>query len=188
MARLVALQPQVDLLEKRLSDLKGEKRCEEDPAAFLDADINAFKEHYSQVLEDLRARERQLQLGKGMQRRWVSQIFLFNPFFICHHQVIVHWLNSYHNSELFIKSALNATASSSLVLQITWRPYQQCTIKATEHFTRLPSGSLLNDISETFTWVTRPWCDAESLPAAPLLLIPTLSRHWWDVTQKSRVQ
>ncbi|TNM94218.1 hypothetical protein fugu_002394 [Takifugu bimaculatus] len=61
-ARLVALQPQVDLLEKRLNELKGEKRCEEDPSAFLDADITAFKEHYSKVLEDLRTRERQLQL------------------------------------------------------------------------------------------------------------------------------
>ncbi|CAG04995.1 unnamed protein product, partial [Tetraodon nigroviridis] len=61
-ARLVALQPQVDLLEKRLNELKGEKRCQEDPSAFLDADINAFEEHYSKVLEDLRARERQLQL------------------------------------------------------------------------------------------------------------------------------
>lgn len=66
MARLVALQPQVDLLEKRLNELKGEKRCEEDPSAFLDADITAFKEHYSKVLEDLRTRERQLQLGERM--------------------------------------------------------------------------------------------------------------------------
>ncbi|CAN9498333.1 unnamed protein product [Ophioblennius macclurei] len=61
-ARLAALQPQVDLLEQRLKELKEEKEGEEDPSAFLDADINAFKEHYQQVLEDLRARERQLQL------------------------------------------------------------------------------------------------------------------------------
>ncbi|XP_028281420.1 dystrophin isoform X2 [Parambassis ranga] len=61
-ARLASLQPQVDLLEKRLQELKEEKEGEEDPSAFLDADINAFKEHYHKVLEDLRARERQLQL------------------------------------------------------------------------------------------------------------------------------
>ncbi|KAM9327399.1 dystrophin isoform 2-T2 [Pholidichthys leucotaenia] len=61
-ARLASLQPQVDLLEKRLKELKEEKEGEEDPSAFLDADINAFKEHYQKVLEDLRARERQLQL------------------------------------------------------------------------------------------------------------------------------
>ncbi|XP_054864358.1 dystrophin isoform X3 [Amphiprion ocellaris] len=61
-ARLASLQPQVDLLEKRLKELKEEKEGDEDPSAFLDADINAFKEHYQNVLEDLRARERQLQL------------------------------------------------------------------------------------------------------------------------------
>ncbi|XP_068612642.1 dystrophin isoform X3 [Brachionichthys hirsutus] len=60
--RLAALQPQVDRLEKRLAALKEEKEGEEDPSAFLDADIDAFKEHHRQVLEDLRARERQLQL------------------------------------------------------------------------------------------------------------------------------
>lgn len=66
-ARLALLQPQVDLLEKRLNELKEEKEGEEDPSAFLDADINAFKEHYHKVLADLRARERQLQLGeRGM--------------------------------------------------------------------------------------------------------------------------
>lgn len=61
-ARLAALQPQVDLLEKRLNELREEKEGEDDPSAFLDADISAFKEHYLKVLEDLRARERQLQL------------------------------------------------------------------------------------------------------------------------------
>nr|XP_046237962.1 dystrophin isoform X12 [Scatophagus argus] len=61
-ARLAALQPQVDLLERRLNELKEEKEGEEDPSVFLDADINAFKEHYHKVLEDLRARQRQLQL------------------------------------------------------------------------------------------------------------------------------
>ncbi|XP_029380106.1 dystrophin isoform X8 [Echeneis naucrates] len=61
-ARLSALQPQVDLLEKQVKDLKKEKEEEEEPSAFLDADITAFKEHYQNVLENLRARERQLQL------------------------------------------------------------------------------------------------------------------------------
>lgn len=65
MARLAALQPQVDLLEKRLQELKEEKEGDEDPSAFLDADISAFEEHYRKVLEDLRARERQLQLGES---------------------------------------------------------------------------------------------------------------------------
>lgn len=63
-ARLASLQPQVDILEKQLKELKEEKEGEDDPSAFLDADISAFKEHYQKVLEDLRARERQLQLGK----------------------------------------------------------------------------------------------------------------------------
>nr|XP_019960032.1 PREDICTED: dystrophin-like [Paralichthys olivaceus] len=61
-ARLASLQPQVDLLEKQLKELKEEKEGEEDPSVFLDADISAFKEHYQEVLENLRARERQLQL------------------------------------------------------------------------------------------------------------------------------
>lgn len=64
MARLAALQPQVELLEKSLNELKEEKEGDDEPSAFLDADISAFKEHYHQVLEDLRARERQLQLGE----------------------------------------------------------------------------------------------------------------------------
>nr|XP_057908480.1 dystrophin isoform X8 [Doryrhamphus excisus] len=61
-AHLASLQPQVELLDERLKELKEEKDGEEDPSAFLDADINAFKEHYRKVLEDLRARERQLQM------------------------------------------------------------------------------------------------------------------------------
>ncbi|XP_061760709.1 dystrophin isoform X2 [Nerophis ophidion] len=61
-ANLASLQPQVELLDERLKELKEEKDGKEDPSAFLDADINAFKEHYHKVLEDLRARERQLQL------------------------------------------------------------------------------------------------------------------------------
>lgn len=63
-ARLSSLQPQVDLLETRLNELKEEKEGDEDPSAFLDADITAFNEHFNKVLEDLRARERQLQLGE----------------------------------------------------------------------------------------------------------------------------
>ncbi|XP_061571903.1 dystrophin isoform X2 [Cololabis saira] len=62
LARLSSLQPKVDLLEKQLTELKAEKEGDEDCSALLDADINAFKEHYNEVLEDLRARERQLQL------------------------------------------------------------------------------------------------------------------------------
>ena len=64
MSRLGSLQPQLDLLETRLKELKKEKEGEEDPSAFLDADINALSEHYQNVLDDLRARERQLQLGE----------------------------------------------------------------------------------------------------------------------------
>ncbi|KAM9766235.1 dystrophin-like isoform 2-T2 [Menidia menidia] len=61
-ARLASLQPQVDLLEQRLKELKEEREGDEESSTFLDADIDAFKEHYLKVLEDLRARERQLQL------------------------------------------------------------------------------------------------------------------------------
>lgn len=64
MARLSSLQPQVHLLDKRLKELKEEKEGDEDPATFLDVDLNAFKEHYHKVLEDLRAREKHLQLGE----------------------------------------------------------------------------------------------------------------------------
>lgn len=74
-ARLAALQPQVDLLEKRLNELRGGKEGEEDPSAFLDADISAFKERYHAVLEDLRARERQLQLGEG-RREFVEMLHM----------------------------------------------------------------------------------------------------------------
>ncbi|XP_035768824.1 dystrophin-like [Neolamprologus brichardi] len=61
-ARLSSLQPQVTLLDKRLKELKEEKDGDEDPATFLDVDLDAFKEHYHKVLEDLRAREKHLQL------------------------------------------------------------------------------------------------------------------------------
>ncbi|KAK7166628.1 hypothetical protein R3I93_006395 [Phoxinus phoxinus] len=57
-ARLSALQPQVDKLHEQLQELRQK---EETPVLF-DADISAFQEHYHQVLEDLRARERQLVL------------------------------------------------------------------------------------------------------------------------------
>lgn len=67
-SRLAALQPQVELLERQLDELKAEKEGDKDSPAFLDADIDAFKEHYHKVLEDLRARERQLQLGRRRHR------------------------------------------------------------------------------------------------------------------------
>ncbi len=60
-ARLSALQPQVDKLHEQLQELQQK---EETPVLF-DADISAFQEHYHNVLEDLRARERQLVLGEG---------------------------------------------------------------------------------------------------------------------------
>ncbi|TNN48030.1 Dystrophin [Liparis tanakae] len=71
-ARLASLQPQVDLLEKQLNALKEEKEGEEDPSAFLDADVHAFKEHYDAILEELRARERQLQLEADDQALQVA--------------------------------------------------------------------------------------------------------------------
>uniref|UniRef100_A0A672MYV1 Dystrophin n=1 Tax=Sinocyclocheilus grahami TaxID=75366 RepID=A0A672MYV1_SINGR len=55
-ARLSILQPQVDKLHEQLQELQQK---EETPVLF-DADISAFQEHYHHVLEDLRARERQL--------------------------------------------------------------------------------------------------------------------------------
>ncbi|ROL45472.1 Dystrophin, partial [Anabarilius grahami] len=57
-ARLSTLQPQVDKLHEQLQELRQK---EETPVLF-DADISAFQEHYHKVLEDLRARERQLVL------------------------------------------------------------------------------------------------------------------------------
>ncbi|CAL8283695.1 unnamed protein product [Gadus morhua 'NCC'] len=62
LARLLALQPQVELLGERLQALKEFKESEEDPSAFLDTDVSALEEHYQEVLEELRARERQLTL------------------------------------------------------------------------------------------------------------------------------
>ncbi|XP_069568938.1 dystrophin isoform X2 [Brachyistius frenatus] len=61
-ARLASLQAQVDLLEKSLAELREEKEGDGDSSAILDADVSDFNEHYRRVLEDLRARERQLHL------------------------------------------------------------------------------------------------------------------------------
>ncbi|KAM6945421.1 LOW QUALITY PROTEIN: dystrophin-like [Aplochiton taeniatus] len=58
LSRVAALQPQVSSLQERLRELKEK----EDAPDFFDADISSFTEHYQQVLEDLRARERMLQL------------------------------------------------------------------------------------------------------------------------------
>uniref|UniRef100_A0AAY5ESK3 Dystrophin n=1 Tax=Electrophorus electricus TaxID=8005 RepID=A0AAY5ESK3_ELEEL len=55
-ARLAAVQPQVEQLHEQLRDLREK---EETPFLF-DADISAFQEHYLKVLEDLKAREKQL--------------------------------------------------------------------------------------------------------------------------------
>ncbi|XP_035390530.1 dystrophin isoform X1 [Electrophorus electricus] len=57
-ARLAAVQPQVEQLHEQLRDLREK---EETPFLF-DADISAFQEHYLKVLEDLKAREKQLVL------------------------------------------------------------------------------------------------------------------------------
>uniref|UniRef100_A0AAR2KC62 Dystrophin n=1 Tax=Pygocentrus nattereri TaxID=42514 RepID=A0AAR2KC62_PYGNA len=59
-ARLSAHQPQVGQLQKQLQGLREK---EETPVIF-DADITAFQDHYYQVLADLKAREKQLVLGK----------------------------------------------------------------------------------------------------------------------------
>ncbi|KAG9349621.1 hypothetical protein JZ751_028069, partial [Albula glossodonta] len=57
LARLSSLQPQVDQLKDQLNELREK---EGDAPVVLDADINAFTEHYKEVLADLRAREQQL--------------------------------------------------------------------------------------------------------------------------------
>ncbi|XP_048870512.1 dystrophin isoform X3 [Brienomyrus brachyistius] len=57
-ARLSALQPQVNQLKEQVRDLR---EIEEAPV-FFDADIKAFSDHYKQVLADLQARLSQLQL------------------------------------------------------------------------------------------------------------------------------
>uniref|UniRef100_A0A6Q2ZQT8 Dystrophin n=1 Tax=Esox lucius TaxID=8010 RepID=A0A6Q2ZQT8_ESOLU len=58
LARLSSLEPQVSVLRRQLKEL----REQENAPVFFDADIADFTEHYQQVLEDLRARERQLVL------------------------------------------------------------------------------------------------------------------------------
>lgn len=98
----MALQPQVDLLEKRLKELKGEKRCEDDPSAFLDADIDAFKERYAKVLEDLRARERQLQLGRRITTKPVRFFLLrLHPPSPSHHSLTEKLRYSLQSSPLY---------------------------------------------------------------------------------------
>ncbi|KAJ8253066.1 hypothetical protein GJAV_G00208740 [Gymnothorax javanicus] len=57
LARLSALQPQVEQLKDQVKELREK---EEEAPVVLDADITAFTEHYKEVLADLRARERQL--------------------------------------------------------------------------------------------------------------------------------
>ncbi|XP_076838749.1 dystrophin isoform X3 [Brachyhypopomus gauderio] len=57
-ARLSAVQPQVQQLQQQL----GELREKEETPVLFDADISAFQEHYQKVLEDLKAREKQLVL------------------------------------------------------------------------------------------------------------------------------
>ncbi|KAJ8350389.1 hypothetical protein SKAU_G00255190 [Synaphobranchus kaupii] len=57
LARLSALQPQVEKLKDQVNELREK---EEEAPIVLDADITAFTEHYMEVLDDLRARERQL--------------------------------------------------------------------------------------------------------------------------------
>lgn len=77
MSRLASLQPQVELLEKRVKELKEQKDEEEDSSAFLDTDISTFKERYHTVLEDLRARERQLHLSEAAASQPLSQTLAF---------------------------------------------------------------------------------------------------------------
>ncbi|XP_062866503.1 dystrophin isoform X2 [Trichomycterus rosablanca] len=55
-ARLSALEPQMEKLHERLQELKEK----EETQVFMDADISALQDHYHQVLEDLKAREKQL--------------------------------------------------------------------------------------------------------------------------------
>lgn len=129
-ARLAALQPQVDLLEKGLNELKGEKEGEEDPSAFLDADIDAFKEHYHKVLEDLRARERQLQLG---ERRWVT-VEKLNPsgLLFCAEKELTFSLSV--GDPLFGVAALN---------QSSWVCYNVKIIKTVRFFFFFPDASCI---------------------------------------------
>uniref|UniRef100_A0A8B9K382 Dystrophin n=1 Tax=Astyanax mexicanus TaxID=7994 RepID=A0A8B9K382_ASTMX len=65
-ARMSALQPQVGKLHEQLQELQEK---EETPVLF-DADITALQEHYHKVLADLKAREKQLVLGKQFWITW----------------------------------------------------------------------------------------------------------------------
>nr|XP_005995015.2 PREDICTED: dystrophin isoform X4 [Latimeria chalumnae] len=56
-ARLSVLQPQIEELKVQSKTLKEK----EEVPMFLDADITAFSNHYTQVLDDLQTREKQLQ-------------------------------------------------------------------------------------------------------------------------------
>ena len=58
------MQPHVEVLGDRLRELQEFKESEEDPSTLQDADVASLKDHYDTVLEELRARERSLQLGE----------------------------------------------------------------------------------------------------------------------------
>ncbi|XP_028837014.1 dystrophin isoform X3 [Denticeps clupeoides] len=58
--RLLVFEPSLVQLEKQLAELKGVEPEEE--SALFDTDIPALSQHYYQVLEELRAREKQLVL------------------------------------------------------------------------------------------------------------------------------
>uniref|UniRef100_A0AAY4E7K9 Dystrophin n=1 Tax=Denticeps clupeoides TaxID=299321 RepID=A0AAY4E7K9_9TELE len=57
--RLLVFEPSLVQLEKQLAELKGVEPEEE--SALFDTDIPALSQHYYQVLEELRAREKQLE-------------------------------------------------------------------------------------------------------------------------------
>ena len=61
-ARLTALEPSLGQLENQLAELKGTGMSEE--PVFFDTDVPSLTEHFYEVLEELRKRERQLILGK----------------------------------------------------------------------------------------------------------------------------
>ena len=65
-ARLTALEPSLGQLENQLAELKGTGMSEE--PVFFDTDVPSLTEHFYEVLEELRKRERQLILGKGIHR------------------------------------------------------------------------------------------------------------------------
>lgn len=83
-ARLSALQPQVEKLHEQLQDL----RQKEETQVLFDADISAFQEHYHQVLEDLRARERQLVLGEQRLSVFGARLWEFKSGPVTHYTVV----------------------------------------------------------------------------------------------------